>query len=172
MAQRLATSSGASAHPAEHSEETFMSTTRIVVGVDGSSESKTALDWAIDLATDTETSVVAVHATELGLSSMFPSATGPDYDEMRQQLEQVVRDEWCHALAVADVPSEVVIQDGGPALVLIAVADRVDARTIVVGPRGEGGSPGLPLGSVGFHLAQYANRPVTIVRDAQSPAAL
>jgi nucleotide-binding universal stress UspA family protein len=149
-----------------------MSTTRIVVGVDGSSESKRALDWAIDLARDTEAAVVAVHATEIALSSMFPSETSPDYDDVRQQLERVVRDDWCQALAVADVPSEVVIQDGGPALVLIAVADAVEARTIVVGPRGEGGSPSVPLGSVGFHLAQYANRPVTIVRDAQSPSAV
>ncbi len=149
-----------------------MSTTRIVVGVDGSSESKTALDWAIDLARDTDAGVVAVHATEIALSSMVPSETSLDYNEVRRQLEKVVRDEWCQALAVADVPSEVVIQDGGPALVLLAVADAVGARTIVVGPRGEGGSPSLPLGSVGFHLAQYANRPVTIVRDAESPSAL
>ena len=130
-----------------------MSTTRIVVGVDGSSESKTALDWAIDLARDTDAGVVAVHATEIALPSMVASETNPDYNEVRRQLEKV-------------------IQDGGPSLVLIAVADAVDARTIVVGPRGEGGSPRLPLGSVGFHLAQYANRPVTIVRDAESPSAL
>lgn len=149
-----------------------MSTNRVVVGVDGSSESNTALDWAIDLARDTDATVVAVHATEAALSSMFPSPTSPDYDEVRRQLEKVVRDDWCHALAVADVPWEVVIRDGGPALVLMAVADAVDARTIVVGPRGEGGSPSLPLGSVGFHLAQYAHRPVTIVRDAESPSAL
>jgi nucleotide-binding universal stress UspA family protein len=149
-----------------------MSAAPIVVGVDGSSESQAALDWAIDLARDTNATVVAVHATEIALSSMFPSATAPDYDEVRRQLEQVVRDDWCRALAVADVPSEVVVQDGGPALVLIAVADRDGARTIVVGPRGEGGSPGVPLGSVGFHLAQYANRPVTIVRDAESPSAI
>ena len=116
--------------------------------------------------------MVAVHTTEIALSSMVPSETNLDYNEVRRQLEKVVRDEWCQALAVADVPSEVVIQDGGPSLVLIAVADAVDARTIVVGPRGEGGSPSLPLGSVGFHLAQYANRPVTIVHDTESPSAL
>lgn len=58
-----------------------MSTSRIVAAVDGSSESKTALDWAIDLARDTD-------ATEIGLSSMFPSETSPDYDEVRQQLEK------------------------------------------------------------------------------------
>lgn len=149
-----------------------MSSSRIVVGVDGSSESKTALDWAIDLARDTDATVIAVHATEIGLSSMFPSETSPDYDEVRQQLEKVVSDDWCQALAVADVPSEVIVQDGGPALVLITLAERMGARTIVVGPRGEGGSPNVPLGSVGFHLAQYANRPVTIVRDADSPSAL
>jgi nucleotide-binding universal stress UspA family protein len=149
-----------------------MSATRIVVGVDGSSESKTALDWAIDLARDTGAEVVAVHASEIALSSIAPSETGPDHDEVRSRLEQVVRDDWCQALAVADVPWEVVIQDGGPALVLLSVGDAVDARTIVVGPRGEGGSPSLPLGSVGFHLAQYSNRPVTIVRDAESPSAL
>ena len=54
-----------------------MSTTRIVVGVDGSSESKTALDWAIDLARDTDAGVIAVHATEIALSSMVPSDTSP-----------------------------------------------------------------------------------------------
>jgi hypothetical protein len=49
-----------------------MSTTRIVVGVDGSSESKTALDWAIDLARDTDAGVLAVHATETRCPRWFP----------------------------------------------------------------------------------------------------
>jgi nucleotide-binding universal stress UspA family protein len=149
-----------------------MSNARIVVGVDGSPESKTALAWAVDLARDLGATVIAVHATELELASALGAEESPDPEELRRELERVVREEWCSALAAGDVLHEVVVQDGGPALVLLAVAERVGARTIVVGPRGEGGTPSLPLGSVGLHLAQYADRPVTIVRDAASPRSL
>jgi nucleotide-binding universal stress UspA family protein len=148
-----------------------MSSAHIVVGVDGSSESQRALGWAIDLARDLDATVVAVHAAETALSVMYGSDVTQDYDALRRQLEVTVREDWCRPLEDAGVASEVVIEDGGPALVLMAVANRVGARTIVVGPRGEGSSPDLPLGSVGFHLAQYADRPVTIVRDEGSVAA-
>jgi nucleotide-binding universal stress UspA family protein len=149
-----------------------MSNAPILVGVDGSPESKTALAWAVDLARDLGAAVIVVHATEIELSTALGPEGSSDPQELRRDLERVVREEWCSALTAGDVPHEVVVQDGGPALVLLAVAERARARTIVVGPRGAGGTPSLPLGSVGLHLAQYADRPVTIVRDVASPQSL
>ena len=146
-----------------------MSRDRIIVGVDGSSSSRRALDWAIDLARDLKAELLAVHAAEIAPAAMFLAekpGSEPEYEAARRRLEQTVREDWCRSLLDAGVPFEILVEDGGPALVLMAAADRAVARTIVVGPRGAGGSPGLPLGSVGLQLAQYARRPVTIVRES------
>jgi nucleotide-binding universal stress UspA family protein len=146
-----------------------MSGDHIVVGVDGSSASRRALDWAIDLARDLDAALLAVHAAEIAPAAMFfadASRSEPEYEATRRRLEQIVREDWCRPLLDAGVPFEILVEDGGPALVLMSAADRAAARTIVVGPRGDGGSSGLPLGSVGLQLAQYANRPVTIVRTS------
>ena len=139
---------------------------RIVVGVDGSAPSRRALEWAIELAAELHAEIVAVHAADLGPAAVVlaDARNAPSYDELRHRLEAAVRDDWCAPLGPSGVAHRVEVREGGPALVLIAVADEVGARMIVVGPRGGGGFPGLALGSVGVQLAQHAHRPVTIVR--------
>lgn len=145
-----------------------MSDDHIVVGVDGSPESRSALAWAVELARDLDAELLVVHAAEVAPAAMFLTdhdPQGTEYAELRHRLEQTVREDWCGALVGTGIPFEIVVEEGGPALVLMSAAERVAARMIVVGPRGGGGFPGLSLGTVGLQLAQYAKHPVTIVRS-------
>jgi nucleotide-binding universal stress UspA family protein len=144
---------------------------RIVVGVDGSANSRTALSWAAGMATATGAEVVAVHAVGL-LEHLARPGSGSEAaaDDLRARFE----DEWCEPLAGAGVPARRALRDGSPVAVLLAVADEEGADLIVVGSRGVGGFPELLLGRTSTQVAQHARCPVLIVpdpRDAPGPAA-
>lgn len=140
----------------------------IVVGVDGSDESKAALRWAIDEARRRQAKLVCVHAW------LFPSVVDPTgvatrlaadvlatlRDDANELLESVLADVVSEADADVEIVSSVV--EGPPASALISAADAADL--LVVGSRGLGGFRGLLLGSVSQQCAHHANCPVVIVR--------
>jgi nucleotide-binding universal stress UspA family protein len=149
----------------------------IVVGVDGSAESRAALRWALAEASLRRTPLLAVWARELPLQIdplLAPFAVPPDYepdaadaaDEVRRaterQLDSVV------AEVVREVPREEGVQvtqeavEGHPADVLVQAAR--GEELLVVGSRGRGGFKGLLLGSVSQACAHHAGCPVVIVR--------
>jgi nucleotide-binding universal stress UspA family protein len=132
---------------------------RIVVGVDGSENSRRALSWAVELALELDAEVVAVHA--VGLLERFgevADGTGT-YSGPRHEFDT----EWCEPLETPGVRSVRLLRDGNPVSVLLSVADEHDADLIVVGGRGVGGFPELLLGSTSTQVAQHATRPVTII---------
>jgi nucleotide-binding universal stress UspA family protein len=152
----------------------------IVVGVDGSEESKAALRWAIEEARLRQTDVRAVHAWEFPVSLVAPQpflgepvVTEPlvDANEFRtraeQLLDRVVSDV---AGEIKDVRVEQDVREGHPSDVLIKAAE--EAELLVVGSRGRGGFAGLLLGSVSQACAHHATCPVVIIRrhpPASSP---
>ena len=134
----------------------------IVVGVDGSPNSRRALGVAAQLAAATGAPIFAVHA--MGLlthtdTGMEPSATH------RAELEERLRTEWCQLLdgdaGVEKWSCRVV--DGNPADVLLHAADEEGAAYIVVGSRGVGGHPDLMLGSTSHQVIQHTPCPAVVV---------
>ena len=145
--------------------------TTIVVGVDGSEASTSALRWSADLVGALGGEVVAVHA--LGLLSHFhqgPAAvddggaptprTVPE--SPRAQAEAQLHG-WCAPLAEAGVEHRCVVVDGNPVIALLQAAVDARADLIVVGRRGSGGFPGLQLGSTSHELTAHARLPVVVV---------
>jgi nucleotide-binding universal stress UspA family protein len=55
------------------------------------------------------------------------------------------------------------MEDGRPAPVIAAVADRENADIVVVGRRGRGGVAELVLGSVSHELVLSSRRPVLLI---------
>ena len=133
----------------------------IVVGVDGSPNACRAVQWAAGLAARTGARVVAVHA--LGLLFHGEDGEVRPAQPMRAEIQQKLEREWCAPLVAAGVTYEGRAIDGSPVMVLLSVADEVDADLVVVGSRGLGGFPELLLGSTSTQVAQLARRPVTIV---------
>lgn len=118
----------------------------IVVGVDGSADSRRAIEWACDLARQVDARVVAVHAVGL-LEHERGDPTGehlqPALAEWTVALDQLPPDRVERRL-VAGEPVGAVAQ---------AVTD-CTADLVVVGSRGIGTRHGERLGSTSLRLAE------------------
>ena len=136
----------------------------IVVGVDGSPPSRTALGWAAAEAADHQAELLVLSVWEPGL---IPPTGNPSVghtavrtsESAADELVQLIRDE------LGDEPPVLVqprVAQGNPAHVLIEASE--DADLLVVGPRGHGGFAGLLLGSVSQHVAAYAKCAVPVAR--------
>lgn len=135
--------------------------TGIVVGLDGSQQSKDALRWAVRQAKKQGTTVRAIaawhHPVQFGYPRVFPDR------ELEEQAQKWLDD------AVADVAKDepdcevaTVIERGHPPRVLLDASDQ--AEMLVLGHRGRGGVAGMLLGSVVLQCVQHANCPVVVIR--------
>jgi nucleotide-binding universal stress UspA family protein len=155
--------SGVSRYPEE--ETTVGKWKNIVVGVDGSPSSRTALTWAAAEAADHGADLVVLNVWEHTLPPPAGSVSVSERyvpDESQRTAEDLVK----LIKEVLGEDPEVLVQprvkQGNPAKVLIEQSE--DADLLVVGTRGHGGFRGLVLGSVSQHVAGYAKCPVAVVR--------
>ena len=137
----------------------------IVVGVDGSPGSVSALQWAVDEARLRGVTLRVVHAWESPYEhggEIAKLAAESTHGPLRQAAEHTM----AATLARIEVPDGVTVErcivEASPAQALIASAR--DADLLVVGSRGHTGIAGLLLGSVSHKLAMHAPGPVVIVR--------
>ena len=135
---------------------------RIVVGVDGSEQSKAALRWAIEEARLRGAQVRAVYAWTL---PHVAAGTGvlmvPALEELQRDGEEVLEAAIAE-VATAGVVVERAAVEGSAARVLVEAAEGADL--LVVGSHGHGGFAGLLLGSVSQQVAHHAPCPVVILR--------
>jgi nucleotide-binding universal stress UspA family protein len=137
----------------------------VVVGVDGSSESMTAVLWAAADAMRRHRQLQIVHAYAWPV--VYPplgARTSPTLDKAaRLAAERIVDSAVAHARTVSlDVSISTATPIQLAAGALLDASQRAD--TVVVGSRGLGGFSGLLLGSVGVQLAAHAGCPVVVVR--------
>ena len=146
------------------SQPTQDATARIVVGVDGSEQSKMALKWAAHLAAASGARIDAVLAWEYPVS--FGWAQGwtytPDTWNPREDAEKslvATVDEVFGSDRPADM--KLLVQEGNAARILLDQSK--GATMLVVGSRGHGGFAGLLLGSVSQRVVTHARCPVVVV---------
>ena len=138
---------------------------KIVVGVDGSESSITALRWALGEARLRGSEVEVIHTWSftpmvdpMGFGSCLPveelaSAAKSLVEEVMKRVEEFV--------GKTKVSTKIT---RGPAAATLLEAAK-DAELLVVGRRGHGGFMGLLLGSVAEQVAHHAPCPVVIVAD-------
>ncbi|WP_433719522.1 universal stress protein [Actinoplanes sp. CA-051413] len=142
------------------------STGRIVVGVDGSPGSKTALMWAMNQARLTGATIQAVTAWEdparYGTAYGW-TATAFDGNTFATAIAKDLDATVADVTAQMEYPVTVLTQivEGHPAETLLRAAD--GAQLLVVGSRGHGTFAGIILGSVSQHCVQHAPCPVVVV---------
>lgn len=138
----------------------------IVIGVDGSPQSRQAMRWGARLARTFGAPITVVTAWEYPITYGY-GAPLPNWDpaeDMRQVQEEVIA-----GVFGDDPPPDLnrVLQCGNTAHVLLEAAE--GAVMLVVGSRGHGGFAGLLLGSVSAAVSEHASCPVLIVHGHQTP---
>ncbi|MBP2477230.1 nucleotide-binding universal stress UspA family protein [Crossiella equi] len=140
----------------------------VVVGVDGSTTSAAALDFAVDFAARHQHRLVAVHAwSDLPLDALAPiRAWDFDPEILREEGKALLRG-WLQPhrdqhpeLTVTEVvttekPVDALLEQGA------------NASLLVVGSHGRGAVRRLLLGSVSHAVVHYAAVPVAVVRSAK-----
>jgi len=141
-------------------------TDRIIIGVDGSPGSRTALRWAMAQAGLTGATVEAItvwqdparYGKAYGWTS--PAFEGDTFiNTMAKALDDTVDE----VSAQLDRPVTVVtrILEGHPAEALLRGAS--GARLLVLGSRGHGTFAGMVLGSISQHCVHHSPCPVVVV---------
>jgi nucleotide-binding universal stress UspA family protein len=138
----------------------------IFVGVDGSTHSQAALDWAMREAGIRHAPLTVVTVHEVAASGWGGSLEFPADEIMREEERKAVQeavDQTAAQLGDA-APPEITVQAliGQPAPLLIEASTGADL--LIVGSRGSGGFARLLMGSVSTQVAEHAQCPVTIIR--------
>ncbi len=132
----------------------------IVVGYDDSTGAKAALRVGAELAAQSGDELV------IGYGYAPPWVGGEEFREHRQALEEQGRKltaDAMEATRAAGVDAQVELLDQKPVDALLNLAERRDARFIVVGSYGESPLRGAVLGSTPHKLLHLSERPVIVV---------
>jgi nucleotide-binding universal stress UspA family protein len=133
---------------------------RVVVGVDGSEQSKLALHRAAEVAVQTGATLEPVIAWQQPATAHTYALT--DWSPERDAAETLrLALEEAFPSGVPDWVKPTIVP--GPAAHALIEASR-GAELVVVGSRGHGGFAGLLLGSVSSACAEYAYCPVLVMR--------
>lgn len=143
----------------------------IVVGIDGSEDSKQALRWAAQQAALTHAPLQAITAwhypVDFGTAWQIPATYGRSHDfsqvdfsaDAKRTLDGAIEEVLGKDPRVSVTPQLV---SGHPAEVLIEASEH--AGLLVVGASGHGGFVGMLLGSVTQHCVSHASCPVVVIR--------
>ncbi|MDH3299448.1 MAG: universal stress protein [Acidimicrobiia bacterium] len=131
---------------------------RIIVGVDGSSESLGALRWCADLAQLNDASLRVVTVRDRN-----DEDTDSSPRSWRDDVEPQVR-AWIAPLADMGISTDHVMQsDLHPADGLLGVASASDGDVLVIGTRGTGRVSGVRVGGVAMKVLHRAFLPLVLV---------
>lgn len=131
----------------------------IVVGIDGSRSSDKAVAEAAVLAQEIGQKLYVVFGYE-------PYRGAAEIQDHRLALEEMgteVGNTAVEQAQTAGADAELMLIDKGPVDALLALADEIDARMIVVGSYGDSPLKGAILGSTPHKLVHLSKRPVLIV---------
>lgn len=146
---------------------------RIVVGVDGSEESRLALRWAADEAKLRGAALRVVHAwpSPYAILAGLNVQMGERFDGDVIENERRIADDLVEKALIktgveaSGLSIEREVSQGPAVATLLEAAQEADL--LVVGTRGLGGFTGLVLGSVSQQCAQHASCPVVIVHTGE-----
>jgi len=141
-----------------------MTATEIVVGYDGSADADQAVAWAAREAQERSCPLTVCLAQRPPDQTVPAEPVEPRSGSNQELLARGLR------LACDLIGSEAVrplCTAGSPAAVLCRCAE--SAEMIVLGSRGRGGLPQMPLGSVSLQVAAHAHGRVVVVRGHWRP---
>jgi nucleotide-binding universal stress UspA family protein len=149
--------------PAEGEPTAGPSAGRVLVGVDGSAASATAVAFAFDEASWRRCGLTAVHAyTNLPDAWMIDARDPAEYEQAAARVLAETLAGWAERYPDVDVVTRLVAGRPVPAL----VEESAGATLLVVGSHGHGWFAGMLLGSVSQAVLRHASVPVAVARQA------
>ncbi|MFD5178158.1 universal stress protein [Nocardia sp. NPDC058379] len=144
----------------------------VVVGADGSEQSRQALHWAAYYAAHHRVPLRIVYAADVPVD-YGPGVTGPlyDLDALRKHGESVVAGALAEAADIAAPIADITISTEIVLASAVTVLRRHSdsARLVVVGSRGLGAFRRTLLGSVSTSIARHARCPVAVIPESAAP---
>jgi nucleotide-binding universal stress UspA family protein len=147
----------------------------LVVGVDGSAQSYTALRWAVDEAKLRKVALTVVHVLPWLPDSGYGYVMAPlpqDYGQLQEAQGQRILAEAVRVVGditansgPVELHTELLFSSPVPTLIDLSK----DADMVVVGCRGHGAFLRRMLGSVSTGLVHHAHCPVAVIHDEASP---
>lgn len=137
-------------------------TQRILVGADGSENSRRAIEWCAEYARNGGVEVVVCHVVSK-FGEWMMSAGQIDFQKVEKERLELVTGPWTEPLRAAAVPYQVVQVSGDPVTELLAVAESKDVELIVIGKAGHGPTAELFLGGTAGKLTHRSNYPLLLV---------
>jgi nucleotide-binding universal stress UspA family protein len=133
----------------------------VLVGIDGSPASESAIALAFDEASHRRVELVVLHAwSDVGVFPML----GMDWRDSETKGQEILAERlagWQEQYP--DVSVKRLIFCDKPSRWLVQESER--AQLVVLGSHGRGGFAGMLLGSVSSHVAHLATVPVIVVRN-------
>jgi nucleotide-binding universal stress UspA family protein len=138
----------------------------VLIGVDGSEDSRSALRWGAGIAERLGDAVHVLRAWQYPSDAILSIGRLelPPPDKAAARIEAELRALLEETLGQRADQAKVEVARGPAAGVLLQAAES-GPRMVVVGSRGLGGFKGLMLGSVGRQLTEHVTSPVTVVRS-------
>lgn len=136
---------------------------KILVAVDGSTNSDRAVEAAADIAKAHDSALTACHAFHV------PEHYKTDLvDELEEALDADAERLLSHAAGVAEkagvAADKKLLRKGHPAQAIVAFAEEMGADLIVVGVRGRTPDQGRSMGSISSAVSQNAGCSVLLIR--------
>lgn len=140
----------------------------MVVGVDGTGASDTALEWA-SARTGEFGKLRPVYVWDVPIAAWAPLPFGAGAVPPIDEMEQAAREAAAACVAdLGDIPHDPPdVRRGDPGTVLVDVAR--DAELLVVGTRSRGPVVSNVLGSVARHCADHTPVPLIVVPNREEP---
>lgn len=143
---------------------------KILVAVDGSEPSLTAMDYAAELAAEMKAELTLLSVVP-SLPPMAAEGFSADYGPRYQQEleESYIEMLHQHAKILKETHPELeivpIVRVGTPGKIIVETAQVREADLIVVGNRGRSGIITWMLGSVSRYIVESCTVPVLVVKD-------
>lgn len=138
---------------------------KILIATDGSEYTKRAVDYAVDLAKNTEAKLYAIYVVDTAAFASIPmdAAWESMYELLKQEGDEATK-------YVSDVAQREGLEvdrltvEGHPAEEIIKHAEKNSVDLIVMGTLGKSGLDRFLLGSVAEKVVRTSSIPVLVVR--------
>lgn len=133
---------------------------KILIAYDGSEDSKRALDWAVELAKCTESSITILTVVP-SATRMFAFADIIIPDTFKSQALKMVQEA---AKRIQGIPVTCILREGDIADEILRASEDLECDLVVMGRRGLGKIDRFLLGSVAEKVVKHSSKTVLMVR--------